>query len=58
MILYMTKPVFNEVLAGKTTIEAAVVNGAMKLTGDLSDLKQFLDYFETPGADPVSLTLH
>ena len=58
MVLYMTKPVFDEVISGKTTIEAAVVNGAMRLTGDLSDLKQFLDYFETPGADPVSLTLH
>ena len=58
MILYITKPVFNEVLAGKTTIEAALVNGAMKLTGDLSDLKQFLNYFENPGTDPVSLTLH
>ena len=58
MVLYMTKPVFNEVLSGNTTIEAAAVNGDMKLTGEPSDLNQFLDYFETPGADPVSLTLH
>ena len=58
MVLYMTKPVFNEVLSGNTTIEAAVVNGDMKLSGELSDLNRFLDYFETPGADPVSLTLH
>ena len=58
MVLTMTKSVFNEILSGGTTIEAAVVNGDIKLTGNMTELQQFLDYFETPGADPVSLTLH
>ncbi len=56
MVLYMTKPVFNEVLSGNTTIEAAVLNGGMTLTGELSELNRFLDYFETPGANPLSFT--
>ena len=30
----------------------------IKLTGNPDDLKQFLAYFEAPGADPISLTLH
>ena len=58
MILTMTKPVFNQVVSGSTTIEEAVAQGVIKLTGNLDDLKQFLAYFETPGADPISLTLH
>jgi len=58
MILTMTKPVFNQVVSGSTTIEEAVARGVIKLTGNLDDLKQFLAYFETPGADPISLTLH
>ncbi len=58
IVLYITKPVFDEVLSGNTTIEAAVLNGDMTLTGELSDLNRFLDYFETPGGDSVSLTLH
>ena len=58
MVLTMTKPVFNQVVSGGTTIEEAVAEGDIKLTGNLHDLKQFLAYFETPGADPISLTLH
>ena len=58
MVLSMTKPVFNDVLSGKTTIESAIINGNIKLTGDISELNRFLDYFEAPGASPVSLTLH
>ena len=58
IILYITKPVFDEVISGNTSIEAALANGDASLTGDLSDLEQFLDYFETPGAEPISLTLH
>ena len=58
LVLTMTKPVFNEVVSGSATIEDAVVKGDIKLTGNLDDLKQFLDYFETPGADPIALTLH
>ena len=57
MVLSMTKPVFNEVVSGSTTIEEAVAEGDIKLTGNLDDLKRFLDYFETPGADPIALTL-
>ena len=30
----------------------------IRLTGNMDDLKRFLAYFETPGADPISLTLH
>ena len=58
MILTMTKPVFDEVQSGAVTIEEAVVKGDIRLTGNMDDLKQFLAYFETPGADPISLTLH
>ena len=58
LVLTMTKPVFNEVVSGSATIEEAVAEGDIKLTGNLDDLKQFLDYFETPGADPIALTLH
>ena len=58
MVLSMTKPVFNEVVSGRTTIEEAVAQGDIKLTGNLAELEQFLDYFEAPGAAPVSLTLH
>ena len=58
MVLTMTKPVFNQVVSGSATIEEAVAQGDIKLTGNLDDLKQFLAYFETPGADPISLTLH
>ena len=57
MVLTMTKPVFNAVLSGATTIEEAVVKGDIRLTGDMDELKQFLGYFETPGAEPISLTL-
>ncbi len=57
MILSMTKPVFTRVLSGATTIEEAVVKGDIRLTGGLDNLKQFLGYFETPGADPIALTL-
>ena len=58
MVLTMTKPVFNQVVSGSTTIEQAVAEGRIKLTGNPDDLKQFLAYFEAPGADPISLTLH
>ena len=58
MVLSMTKPVFNEVVSGSTTIEEAVVEGRIKLTGNPDELKRFLGYFETPGADRISLTLH
>lgn len=57
MRLSMTKPVFVEVQSGNTTIEAAVVNGAIEFNGDMDELKQFLDYFEPVGADRFSLTL-
>ena len=56
--LSLTKPAFNEVLSGKTTIEAAALRGDMRLTGEMSELKRFLGYFESPGASPISLTLH
>ena len=58
MVLTMTKPVFDEVQSGAATIEGAVVKGDIRLTGNMDDLKRFLGYFETPGADPISLTLH
>ena len=58
MVLTLTKPVFNAVLSGATTIEEAVVKGDIQLAGNMDDLKQFLAYFETPGADRISLTLH
>ena len=58
MVLTMTKPVFDEVQSGAVTIEEAVVKGDIRLTGNMDDLKRFLGYFETPGADPISLTLH
>ena len=58
MVLTMTKPVFDEVQSGAVTIEEAVVEGDIRLTGNMDDLKRFLGYFETPGADPISLTLH
>ena len=58
MVLSMTKPVFNEVVSGSTTIEEAVAEGRIRLTGNPDELKRFLGYFETPGADPISLTLH
>lgn len=58
MVLTMTKPVFDKVQSGAVTIEEAVVKGDIRLTGNMDDLKQFLAYFETPGADPISLTLH
>lgn len=58
MVLSMTKPVFDEVVSGTTTIEEAVVKGKIGLTGNMAELRQFLGYFEAPGADPVSLTLH
>ena len=34
MVLSMTKPVFNEVVSGSATIEEAVAEGRMKLTGN------------------------
>ena len=58
MVLTMTKPVFDEVQSGAVTIEEAVVKGDILLTGNMDDLERFLGYFETPGADPISLTLH
>ncbi len=58
MVLTMTKPVFDKVQSGAVTIEEAVVKGDIRLTGNMDDLKRFLGYFETPGADPISLTLH
>ncbi len=58
MVLSMTKSVFNQVVSGSATIEEAVAGGAMKLTGNPDDLKRFLGFFETPGADRISLTLH
>ena len=58
MVLTMTKPVFNQVVSSSTTIEQAVAEGRIKLTGNPDDLKRFLAYFEMPGADPISLTLH
>ena len=57
MVLTMTQPVFTEVFSGNTAIDAAVAAGDIKLTGDMTGLKQFMDYFEAPGSDPISLTL-
>jgi len=58
LVLSLNKPVFDQVALGKISIGQAVEQGDIKLRGDKTDLDRFLHYFETPGSNPISLTLH
>nr|XP_061812131.1 linear primary-alkylsulfatase-like [Nerophis lumbriciformis] len=57
MVLTLTKPVYDRIVLGSINFEQALKAGEATLEGELPQLKQFLDYFETPGSTPIALTL-
>jgi alkyl sulfatase BDS1-like metallo-beta-lactamase superfamily hydrolase len=58
LLLSLNKVVFDQIQLGNTDFLTAIKQGDIKLRGKLSQLQSFLDFFESVGASPISLTLH
>jgi linear primary-alkylsulfatase len=58
LLLSLSKPVFDQIQLGKTNFLNAIEQGEIKLRGRKARLQRFLNYFETVGESPISLTLH
>lgn len=58
LLLTLTKPAYDRIVLGTVTLQDAIGGGEIRLRGDRRKLTRFIDYFEPPGASPVSLTLH
>lgn len=58
LLLSLSKPVFDQIQLGKTDFLKAIEQGDIKLRGDKVKLQDFLNYFETAGESPISLTIH
>jgi alkyl sulfatase BDS1-like metallo-beta-lactamase superfamily hydrolase len=58
VVLTLTKPVFDQVLLGNSSIEQAASDGDVQIVGELSQLRRFLNYFEPAGGSAISLTIH
>ncbi|MDF1819512.1 MAG: alkyl sulfatase dimerization domain-containing protein [Immundisolibacteraceae bacterium] len=58
LVLSLNKPVFDQIMLGKASFTQAIDRGDIALRGNRAQLERFLGFFETPGSDPISLTLH
>ena len=58
LLLKLSKAQFDKVTLRQSTFVGLIGDGEIKFKGEHETLVEFLSYFETAGAAPISLTLH
>ena len=53
----ISKPVFDDILLGETTVEEAAKKGDIRIDGDADSVTEFFSYFDPPGSGDINLVV-